>query len=63
MTHKEALAIAWQDYEETGEKQAVVQLRDPWRGRPAYVPIEARWASGLRGEIVAVIGDKPKEER
>jgi len=24
-------------------------------------PFEARWASGLRGEIVAVIGDKPKE--
>jgi len=63
MTHKEALTIAWQDYEETGEKQAIIQLARPWHERPTYCPIELRWASGLRGEIVAVIGDKPKGER
>jgi len=56
MTRKEAEAIAHTEYKETGKPQAIVKLARLWHGQPAYYPIEARWASGLSGEVVGVIG-------
>jgi len=61
MTFEEAVQIARQEAADTGEAQAVVRLQESWHGEPLYFPIEARWASGLRGKVVKTI--KPKEEQ
>ena len=59
MTFEEAVQIAQQEAAETGEAQAVVRV-DDWQGGAVYIPIEARYASGLRGTVVKTID--PKEE-
>jgi len=60
MTFEEATQTAQQDATETGKAQAVVRLQQDWQGEAVYIPIEARWASGLRGKVVKTID--PKEE-
>jgi len=61
MTFEEAVQIAQQEAAETGKAQAVVRLRQDWQGGAVYIPIEARYASGLRGKAVKTID--PKEEQ
>jgi len=65
MTHKEALTIAWQDYEETGEKQAVVQLRAPWRGdRPMFLLGPVGQADcGAKSWPLLAISQRRRDER
>ena len=61
MTFEEAVQIAHQEAAETGKTQAVVRLQGSWHGEAVYIPIEARYASGLRGKVVKTID--PKEEQ